>query len=221
MTELFLFGSLLFWLLVAVELVLLFVFVEFDNGIGATISLVVFGALLQWCGNVDIISFVKTNPWQVGGGLLAYFMLGASWGVVKWWLFCKDHAEDYKDAKAKFLQSKNLSPNLPVIPENLREAWKNHLIGDWHGPLKGERSGLRLNEQLYVRNHKALVLRWMSFWIISMIWSFINDFVKRMFRAIYYRIANFLQRISDNIWQGANADEDLKIPVNETTRERD
>jgi len=195
MFELFVIGSFWFWMLIAAEIIMLFVFIDNENGVGATISVVAFGALLQWFGNVDIIHYVQGHPLFILSCAGAYFALGAVWGVIKWWIFCRDRLEEYEEAREKFLKSKGQPTGTKVVPPELRPEWRNYLDRN-----KDYRTGDNLSVPPQVRTHKAKIMRWMTFWVVSIIWSFINDFVKRIFRTIYQRLSTFLQRISDNMF---------------------
>lgn len=192
--ELFIFGSFWFWTLVAVEILLLFMFVEYENGIGATISVVGFGVLLQWFGNVDIIDYVRAHPLFIVSATVVYFALGAVWGVIKWWLFCHDALEEYEERRAKFFEINGLPRDTKVVPPEFRTKWR-----DSHYYV----------ELPQVKHHKIQIIRWMSFWVISMIWSFINDFVKRIFRTIYQRMATYLQGIADRMFSTVKDDFDI------------
>ena len=148
----------------------------------------------------------------------AYFALGAVWGVIKWWIFCRDRLEDYEEARAEFLKKKGQPAGTKVVPVELRAEWKSTL--ERSSPLvKGvalsrmpHDSG-NLSETPQVRTHKAKIMRWMPFWVVSIIWSFINDFVKRVFRTIYQKLSAFLQSISDKMF--GNIKDDLDIPKEE------
>lgn len=203
MFELFVFGTFWFWMLLAAEIVMLFVFIDNENGVGATISMVVFGALLQWFGNVDIIHYVRTNPLFILSCAGAYFALGAVWGVVKWWIFCRDRLEEYEEARDAFLKRNGQPSGTKVVPPELRKEWKYYL----------DRTSKDIAQTPQVREHKSKIMRWMTFWVVSIVWSFINDFVKRVFRTIYQKLSNFLQRISDNMF--GSMKEDLDIPKDE------
>ena len=203
MLELFVFGTFWFWMLVVAEIVLLFMFMEYENGIGATASLLVVGALLQWCGDVNIIAFVMENPLKIAVLISAYFALGGIWGVCKWWIFCRDRLEEYEEARSEFLAENGRAGEKSVPPE-LRKKWKEKLES------RCRYSSPSLAEAPRVRDHKGKVLRWMTFWWVSMVWSLINDFVKRGMKAIYNRISSFMQHISDSIFAKANIKEDLE-----------
>ncbi len=206
MYELFVVGSLLFWLLIAAEIVMLFVFIDQENGIGATISVVVFAALLQWCGDVDLIGYVRLHPLFILSCIAGYFALGAVWGVIKWWMFCRDRLEEYEEARDEFLRSMGQPSGTRAVPPELRQQWKEHLRSPDH---LGRNRTVDLSKTPQVHAHKAEILRWMTFWVVSMIWSFINDLVKRVFRMIYQKLANWLQAISDKMFGGVKDDFDI------------
>lgn len=56
------------------------------------------------------------------------------------------------------------------------------------------------------RENKGHIILWMSMWFPSMISSLFSDFVKRIFKTIYYRIASQLQNISDRAFKGISDD---------------
>jgi len=204
MFELFVVGTFWFWMLLAAEIILLFVFIDNENGIGATVSVGVFAALLQWFGQVDIIHYIQAHPLFILSCAAAYFALGAVWGVIKWWIFCRDRLEDYEEARAEFLKKKGQPAGTKVVPVELRAEWKSTLERSYSG---------NLSETPQVRTHKAKIMRWMTFWVVSIIWSFINDFVKRVFRTIYQKLSAFLQSISDKMF--GNIKDDFDVPKEE------
>lgn len=204
MFELFMVGTFWFWALIIAEIVLLFMFVEYENGVGATVSLIVFAAALQWFGDTDIIGFVVANPLKLVAIVASYFLLGAIWGTAKWWIFVRDRLEEYEELRDDFLRNKGL-PTGQTVPVTYRQEWKQMLERS-----RSYRDGRTLSEAPRARDNKGRIMRWMSFWPVSMLWSFLDDFVKRVFKTIYYRIANFLQRISDNMFAKANVAADLE-----------
>ena len=199
LAELFIVGTMPFWLLLLAEVVLLFIFVAYENGIGATLSLIVFGAILQFCGGVDIAGFVVQHPFQLAGVIIAYFVVGTVWGVVKWWLFVNDKLQAYEDMKIEWLRIKG-HEGTNVVPEDLKSQWKEY-IDDHHFPHRKTVAKAPL-----AREHKNRILNWMGFWVPSMLYSLFNDFIRRVFQSIYYRIAKELQKISDRIFHHVKHD---------------
>ena len=204
MFELFVLGTFWFWALIAAEIILLFMFVEWENGFGATVSLIVFAAALQWCGDTNIIGFIFDNPLRLLAVVAAYFLLGGIWGTVKWWIFIRDRLEEYEELRDEFLRNKGLTEGT-TVPQQFRREWKENLERNRSYSLHGR----SLADAPRARDNKSRILRWMSFWPVSLLWSFLDDFVKRIFRSIYQRIHNFLQRIADNMWAKSTVADDL------------
>lgn len=196
MAELFLMGTLAFWLLLLSEVVLLFIFTAYENGLAATISLVAYVAIMQFFGGVDVLGYVLHNPLPVVAGVLSYFVIGTAWGVFKWWLFVRDRLEEYEDMKAEFLK-KNGRTDTKTVPDDMKQAWRNRLHENWNGDL---------SKPPVARENKSRILNWMAFWVPSMMYSLLNDFVRRVFRAIYLWISAELQKISDSVYSGVRSD---------------
>lgn len=200
MVELFVFGTFWFWVLLLAELFLLFVFVEYENGLGATISLLIFAALLQWCGNVDILGYASSNPLKLMLVILSYFVLGTIWGVVKWWVWCRERRERYDELKAEFCKNEGIDSL--QIPLDYRGKFKRWIEGN----RKYGDTTPYLYEIPHVRDNKARITRWMSFWFVSMIWTFLDDVIKKIFQNIYRAISGYLQRIADAVFAGVKDD---------------
>ena len=178
----------------------------------ATISLLVAFACLQWLGDADIIGYVTSNPLNILACVGAFFILGAVWGVIKWWIYCRDQLEAYNEFRNEFLSRKGLNDTSKVPPEfrrEFKEAVERHNSNRYG---KDNKIGVPK-----VSDNKGRIMRWMTFWPVSMIWSLINDFVKRTFRVIYYKIAGFLQSIADKMFSGFK--DDLDVPSEETAAE--
>ena len=75
------------------------------------------------------------------------------------------------------------------MPDSLKEQWR-----------------LSAPEKPSASDSKQDIMRWMSFWPFSMVWTLINDPVKKAFRAIYRGLQKSLQRIADRAWAGTEND---------------
>jgi len=73
MIETMLAAGLLFWGIVVVLTILLFVFIEYNQGGWATISLLAVLGILQWWAKVDIIGAVRQEPLLAVAGVAAGF----------------------------------------------------------------------------------------------------------------------------------------------------
>lgn len=64
------------------------------------------------------------------------------------------------------------------------------------------------------RDHKARIMIWMAWWPWSMLWTLLNDPIKRLFRAIYRALLTRLQKISERAFR--RVDDDLVVASTET-----
>ncbi len=194
MFTLFVFGSMFFWALCVLEVILLFTFTENENGFGATMSLLLFGAALQWMGDVNIIGFIKDHPMHILAGFVAYLILGTLTGILKWRGLVRERTDQLNEAWAKFLTDQKLPADTKILPsDDLKKAWSRIALENKHD--KG--GNYKLEETPLVSRNKARIMRWMSLWPVVAIWWVIDDFVKGIFRTIYRNIANYLQEMAN------------------------
>jgi hypothetical protein len=193
MAELLVVGSIWFWLFIVAEIAILFACVGSENGFGATISLVVFGAILQFASGVDILGLFWNHPTGAGAFLVSYFLFGIAWATFKWWVYCRDQKVIYDERKRKWL---DLSGHFGVerVPEELQKEWYTYCVGH------------SIQTEVYIRDHKSKYMRWMSFWFVSVIHTFCYDFVARVWRHIYNLLTGFLQEISNRIFASTRDD---------------
>jgi hypothetical protein len=71
--------------------------------------------------------------------------------------------------------------------------------------LKEKRKIIEKNDTYWripqVKEYKSNIMTWMTYWPFSMIWTLINDPIKRAFREIYEKISKFMQGMSDRIFK--------------------
>ena len=204
--NLFVAGTFWFWALIIAEMVLLFVFVNYENGVGALVSLIAFACCLQFFGDTDLWKLVSENPLWTGVILAGYLLLSVPWGVFRWAMFCRDKLEDYEDKKADFLRKKG-QPNAKVVPVEFREEWKQYVANtkDYH-------TGQTIADPPLARQHKGFITRAMALWVIDAVWWILGDMCVRIWKTIYNRIAGMLQHISDSMFSKSKISDDLDSP---------
>lgn len=181
------FGTIWFWCLIALVCVLLFAFIDHDNGAGATVTLIVFAFVQQLFGDFKVFNYVKENPLHTAKWVALYFVAGTLWSIAKWWFYVRTQREDYDEKKRRYLDRNDVDGD--VIPSSLKRGWADFAP-----------------EKPSAANNKEKILRWMSFWPWSALWTLINDPIKKLFKAIYKRLQNLYQRIVDHVWKGTEAD---------------
>ncbi len=98
--EFFIFGGVWFWLLVAAEIIGLFIAVGNDSPAGAFIVFIVFVALAHLFGDATWLSTVKTNPLESLVGVFAYFVIGVFWSFIKLRIWAKKQKKNKMYSKA-------------------------------------------------------------------------------------------------------------------------
>lgn len=102
-----LFGSVWFWLVVAVAIILLMVATEKGSGTGATVTFVVAIALLFFFGNKvpisEFFSYAMGHSWLTLSVIVAYFILGTCWAILKWYFFLIDERDRKQEENPNFV----------------------------------------------------------------------------------------------------------------------
>jgi hypothetical protein len=56
-------------------------------------------------------------------------------------------------------------------------------------------------QRILVKEHKSRIMTWMSFWPMSLLWTLLNDPIRKLFTEIYTRISGTLQKIADREYE--------------------
>lgn len=183
-----------FWL-VAIETIVIFTCVARDSGTVAAVSLIIFGALLYWVADVDFISWFGDNPEYLYFGVPGYFIVGFLWSLTKWILFLFDKKSEFNKEKQNFLMAAGLPPNTSLTHKAVEEgSLAQETLTKWK-----ERRYPATKRVPRVRDHKYDIMRWIGYWPFSLLWSLVDDFVKRISRAIYNLIHDIFQTIANKI----------------------
>lgn len=190
MQELFLYGTFWFWVLTAAAIVITFLFSESQNGIGGTISLIVYVALLQQCGDINPLTYIWQHPLISVGWLAIYFVIGLIWASIKWVLYIQDQDIRKDDVFRDFKEGNKIQANTTFIglTQDQKDAFDKALKS---------RSLSRKAERF--RDHLGDYARWLGFWLFNMVYTALNDFVRRIARAIAKSVSRKMQAISDRI----------------------
>jgi hypothetical protein len=196
--EIFLVGSLWFWLLLAVQTIVLVVLLEWDQGAIATLTFVATLLLLQFLGDVNLFGYVIEHPLTVALGALGSFVLGTLWAIAKWWFYVREQRSWYDELRSAFLGMHRLESQR-AMPEELQPLWQRCVE-------MAKTNHRHLDVRPLAARHKAGILRWMAYWPWSLSWTIFKDPVRKAFLTIYHQIAELLQQISDRAFKGIEAD---------------
>lgn len=99
----FAFGTLWFWLLVTLTVILITAFVEKEEqtGTGATITFLISLSLMCFFGNLEsfknILNYIVDNPWTILGLFALYVLFGVAWSFFKWYFYLSELKEKFKN----------------------------------------------------------------------------------------------------------------------------
>jgi len=138
--------------------------------------------LYQFVADVNIFKYVKDNPLAVLGWVNLYLAVGVVWGAFKWWLYALGMRDEYRELKRSFLSARNLKGD--KVPLSLKDEWLKETEWKFDFPPK-------------VYRNKSRIIRWMAYWPTSMLWTMLDDFLKRLYSRLYNMVSATLQKVSD------------------------
>ncbi len=195
--EFFVFFGIWWWLLVAAVIIADVWFLEYDNGVGATFSLIVFAAAMFFFGDWNPFPWMAANPLWTIGVVLGYFVAGGLWSIIKWYYYCLNIRDEYNDLKDDFFEEHGIKGD--KIPSQLRANWQHKL--DYSSFRKGSIVPV-------ARKHKSTILMWMTHWPFSAVWTILNDPIRRIFMRIYACLTGTLQKVSDKVFANTEVEFD-------------
>lgn len=199
MFELFVVGSIGFWILVALEFLILIALTEYEQPGWSFVTLILVGVLLHFFGNINLLKIAVAHPGWTAIGIVGYLFVGTIWSVVKWFFYVHRKKEEYIEAKKEYEDS----PEYDYPPGDRYKQGETTIKLPWEESRAKKRlANSKGGPQPLVRDNKSRVLMWMTYWPWSALWTIIDDPIKRAFRAIYNLIHTQMQKISDKAFEG-------------------
>ena len=169
-------GVSLFWMFV-IEAVILFLLVVNEQEIWATLSLFVFGLAVHFLTDVNVIHFFKANWLFLGQMAAVYLAAGLGWGIAKWFFYVRGKREAYLEILAEYKKKS---------PHDQQRDFK-YEVERRFGEIPPRAA-----------RHKGEITSWIGYWPISVIWTFCDDFLTKVFKQVYELFAGVFQRISNS-----------------------
>jgi len=195
------FGGLWFWVVATVVFFLVMAFAENDSPIKAFVVLAIFMLMLNYAGTTDTWALIKESPWIVVKWLVYYFAAGAIWSTVKWTLFARKLAEEYRDWRNKFLAKSGVDGS--KIPDDLQEdfnAFMNSSTYSVSNSVNGY-GNTKFDPRPEARRYADKFTHWIIWWPTSFLWTLFDDFfvkiakvIRELFQGVYSRITNLMFR---------------------------
>lgn len=163
---------------------------------GATLSALAFVVVFWWWGDPTPFTWIAANPLLVLLGVAVYFVTGCAWGFAKWFLYLKERAREYQEARLEFLSRNDVADATlsTSVPEKLKSTWKTRSAG-YRRPL--------------AKDNKGRILMWMGYWPWSAVWTLVRD----PFVHAYNACAELLEKMSSRIYDRVGFDQDRDAPA--------
>lgn len=184
-TDFFIFGTLWFWLLLAVVGIVITVYLEAGengkdtNGTGATLTLIGFGIVYYFMGSSEhirnIFQYIMHHPLTIFGYLGAYYGVGVGWSIVKWYFYLKFKAAE--------------------LSEELDEELDKYTRMDY----------LPSKFKISARDKKGTIIAWMTYWPFSVLWTMVHKFVRQAFQFLYIKFEGVYNSISKRVFADVTA----------------
>jgi hypothetical protein len=159
MVELFAIGTLWFWILISIAIVLSCISIQVESGFGATIVFIATFALLGFLGDFNILAFTKDNPGTMAIISVAYVVLGIIWSFIKLGFYVNKKNKKYLKEKSQYLKDN---------PDETEEHW-----------IKINESNLR---DYKLSQYKNKIMYWSTFWVWSLTMTICDDTLIGMFK---------------------------------------
>jgi len=178
--QIFILGAFGWWCITAA--IAVYIFFAIDKSIHLfwpIVALLFYVAFAQFSG-LNLYEFVTHHPLESTGYVAGYFVLGFGWSFMKWWLYVNTIADKFKERKTKFRNSGS---------ELSYETWERHNFMD-------------NIEKPELTQSKSKITLWVIYWPFSVIWSILDDFVKKMINHLVTKFQMFYQSIVDRAFKG-------------------
>jgi hypothetical protein len=192
LVALFAIGTWGFFAVLTAIVILLVVYTE-DDGVKATVTLVLGALFLQFIAKFDIASIAKAHPLALLYYALLYVALGLVWSVIKWHSYVGARRRIYDDLRKKFCANNSISEDF--TPQQ-KKLWLNELN------YKFGSTAVIPN----VDDNKKAIIRWMTYWPFSLLFTLLNDPVRRFFEWIFRNIKAWFQRMANGAFRGTERD---------------
>lgn len=193
--ELFLFGTMWFWVASAILISGVIISVCSDSGIGATMCALCFALFLQYGAKIDITGSIIHHPFITIMAVIGYIVIGIVWMIMKWQFLFRAVASAYSTAREQwyeYMKSENMYPT--ETPEQLMASF----------PTRSQTSIMDIRRRFGVRNLPMRVrdeypslFFWAAYWPISFVITVLNDPIRKLFRTVIRGLSGIMQTMSD------------------------
>ncbi len=198
MWTLFEFGSIGFWILDVVVLLLLMACVEFERSFVALLLVVATLVLWNFCGNRDLFPWMAAHAGHLAVWAIVYVVIGVVWSLVRWALYVADAREELLEYKRAW-ETTHGDFGCSYYENGEKKVTTDFWVW-WRLGGDDARMARRNHAIPQPQDFKGRIISWMAYWPISMLNSLLFDFLRRFFSHLYNALAGTFRRISRAVY---------------------
>ena len=151
---------------------------------------------------------IKADPLLILKYFGSYILIGIIWAFIKWYSYLKNLSSKYETTKSIALSVLNeTSSYIKASEEEKKKCLHEALYDRFRSEPSGKKIKIEKKNGAYTisvptaNNNKSLIISWISHWPISLVWTLINDPVKKLINYIFIHIKSIFQKISDHVFR--------------------
>ena len=182
-------GGIAFYALLAFFVVALLTSVNYDSGWWSTFITVGFFIALYFAIGFNVVTWTWVHPLLALQYVVEFLVCGVVWACVKMYFHALAMRDIARQVKVQFLNEYGLT----TITEDkkarfITEVKRHPKYTDSFYPPR-------------VLDHKADWLMWATYWPFSLVWTLIDQPLKKLWRLIYSYIGNLMQTIVNKMFE--------------------
>ena len=197
------FGSTLFWLALIVLSVIICICDDQDSPFFGTLTVLATLILFKISG-----LFSLSNPILVLLAFLAFVVCGVVWSVFKWGFFLSNKKDHLNEIKLKYIKevNGNTEDDNDKIEENTSVKLSKRMANGLHDELSmaGYFRNFNANRRSVIPTavkNKRRIMGWVMYWPWSVVWTIINDPVRKFFKMLWRKLSGQYQKMADTVFK--------------------
>lgn len=146
-----------------------------ETGLGAFVVLGIGFLIYQLLSLANPMGMVTANWGTVVYLFAIYFLVGIPWSVIKWYFYLLNKRDAVK-AKYDLSSSRNAKSF---------KQWATD-------------TGYQIPTAYH---NKARIIRWMAYWPFSLVWTLVNDPIRRIWNAVYHWLSDIYDALSRHVYK--------------------
>jgi hypothetical protein len=178
----FIFNGLVWWIIAGSCLLGMWITEEQESYGSSFFCLLFLGFLVQI--KYHIFQGLLLNPTLYIYVAISYLFIGGVWSIFKWYLYSLSEAERVIESTKNYLSKRDNETD---------ENYNNRKLDNIR------------NSTPVASKNKEKITAWICYWPLNLVWTCINDLVKRVIDKIYDLLENLYNSISKSVFNKALA----------------